>query len=287
MTQKTQKNRILWITPVLLAVLFLLLSVLALRLPGKLAGEPQLSAQQTTQPPQTEATTQATEPTLPPPAANPYAFTDFQYDGRYRVCLAAPTMAGIDVSYHQKDIDWQAVAESGIEFVMIRVGYRGYETGLLNPDEKAQENYQGAKAAGLQVGAYIFSQAVTVEEALEEAEFLLEQVKDWEVELPLVFDWEQKKEGRTLGLDSRIVTDCAVAFCHRIREAGYETMVYFNPHHAKRFFHLEELVDFPFWLAYYTDRMQYAYQVKMWQYTNTGSVPGIETDVDINIWFLE
>lgn len=268
----------------LLAALLILAAVMLLNLPEEEAPE-QTQSPSTTQ--ETEPTTVATEPTLPPPESNPYTMTDFQYDGRYRTCLAAPTIPGIDVSSHQKKIDWQAVADSGIQFVIIRVGYRGYESGLLNADERMQENYEGAKAAGLRVGAYIFSQAITVEEAREEAAFILDKIKDWEVDMPVVFDWEQKKEGRTLNLDSRIVTDSAIAFCDLVREAGYEPMVYFNPHHARKFFHLSELEDYPFWLAYYTDRMQYSYKVEMWQYTNSGSVPGIETPVDINIYFLE
>lgn len=241
-----------------------------------------------TQPPLTTATpTETTAPPEPTPELSPYTMTDFQYDGRYRTCLATKTIPGIDVSSHQKTIDWQKVADSGIEFVIIRVGYRGYETGLLNPDERRDENYRGAKAAGLKVGAYFFSQAVTVEEAREEAAYILDAIKDWEVDMPVVFDWEHKKEGRTLNLESRIVTDCAIAFCDIVEEAGYEPMVYFNPHHARRFFHLIELEDYPFWLAYYTDRMQYDYKVEMWQYTNSGSVPGIDTAVDINIYFVE
>jgi len=279
----TTKQKGLVISIAVLALLLAVMTILAtcLRRPEPV---PQPPVPTQTQPIQTEPT----EPTLPPPEANPYHYTDFQYDGRYRTCLAAETMVGIDVSSHQKQIDWQAVAESGVEFVILRVGYRGYSTGQIQPDELAQQNYQGAKEAGLLVGAYFFSQAVSTEEALEEAEFLLSRVADWEMDLPLVFDWEHKGEGsRTHNLDSRIVTDCAIAFCEAVEEAGYESMVYFNPHHAKRFFHLPELVDYPFWLAYYTDRMQYSYKVDMWQYTNEGTVPGISTPVDINLLFVE
>jgi len=282
-TQIQRKGMIIAIAAAAAILAVLVLLAVCLRRP-----EPNL--QQPVQP-ETEIQTQPTdppEPTLPPPEANPYHYTDFQYDGRYRTCLAAETMVGIDVSSHQKQIDWQAVADSGVEFVILRVGYRGYSSGLVQGDELVQQNYQGAKEAGLLVGAYFFSQAVSTQEALEEAEFLLSQVADWEVDLPLVFDWEHKGEGsRTHNLDSRIVTDCAIAFCDAVEEAGYESMVYFNPHHAKRFFHLPELVDYPFWLAYYTDRMQYSYKVDMWQYTNQGSVPGISTPVDINLLFVE
>lgn len=284
MPQTTHRNNKVAPLIFLLLVLLILAAVMLLNLPEEKL--PEETPAPTTQA-QTESATEATEPTLPPPESSPYSMTDFQYDGRYRKCLAAETIPGIDVSSHQQTIDWQAVADSGIEFAIIRVGYRGYESGQLNPDTRMQENYEGAKAAGLKIGAYIFSQAITVEEAIEEAEYILEAIKDWEIDMPVVFDWEHKKQGRTLNLDSRIVTDCAIAFCDIVREAGYEPMVYFNPHHARRFFHLSELEDYPFWLAFYTDRMQYDYLVEMWQYTNTGSVPGIETDVDINIYFVE
>ena len=92
---------------------------------------------------------------------------------------------------------------------------------------------------------------------------------------------------RTAGMDRRTVTDCTVAFNERIREAGYQPTVYFNPHLAARFVYLEELADYPFWLAMYTDWMNYEHRFAMWQYTNQGKVPGIQTAVDLNLWFPE
>ena len=227
-----------------------------------------------------------TEPTLPPPEANPYGPLDFQYDGRYLSCLAGESILGIDVSAHQQQIDWEAVAAAGIRFVMLRVGYRGYETGALVYDEYVQSNYQGAKAAGLQVGAYFFSQAISVEEALEEAEFFRAGMEGWELDLPVVYDWEYiGPNARTAVMDARKVTDCTVAFCESMRAEGYEPMIYFNRHQAVEFMHLAELKEYPFWLALYSDRMTYPYKLQMWQYTSTGRVPGIEGDVDINLWF--
>ena len=237
-------------------------------------------------PPETQPTSVATEPpTLPPPESNPYGPEDFAYDGDYLTCLASPSKMGIDVSAYQKDIDWEAVAQSGVTFVMIRVGYRGYESGNITEDAYAKKNYEGARAAGLQVGVYFFSQAVSVEEAQEEAEFVLRYIRDWEVSLPVVFDWEYVREdARTGQADKRLVTDCTIAFCEAVRKAGYGTMVYFNRHQAMDFLHLEELTEYPFWLALYSDQMTYPYRVRMWQYTQTGSIPGIQGDVDINLW---
>lgn len=283
MTQTKTKRAILIVAVITAALLLAVLAGLLFLLPRLLPPEP------TTQPPTTVPPTTEipTEPTLPPPEASPYTFTDFQYNGRYLTCLATETLLGLDVSAHQEEIDWQAVAAAGFEFVMIRVGYRGYETGLLQADAYAQANYAGAKAAGLKVGAYMFSQAISRKEAMEEARFALEQIRGWELDLPLVYDWERVKAGtRTDGVDARTVTDCALGFCALVEAVGKESMVYFNPHHGKNYFCLHELEEYPFWLAYYTDKMDYPYKFEMWQYTDSGNVPGIEGGADINIMLL-
>lgn len=283
MTQTKTKRAILIVAVITAALLLAVLAGLLFLLPRLLPPEP------TTQPPTTvpPTTEMPTEPTLPPPEASPYTFTDFQYNGRYLTCLATETLLGLDVSAHQEEIDWQAVAAAGFEFVMIRVGYRGYETGLLQADAYAQANYAGAKAAGLKVGAYMFSQAISRKEAMEEARFALEQIRGWELDLPLVYDWERVKAGtRTDGVDARTVTDCALGFCALVEAVGKESMVYFNPHHGKNYFYLHELEEYPFWLAYYTDKMDYPYKFEMWQYTDSGNVPGIEGGADINIMLL-
>lgn len=283
MTQTKTKRAILIVAVITAALLLAVLAGLLFLLPRLLPPEP------TTQPPTTVPPTTEipTEPTLPPPEASPYTFTDFQYNGRYLTCLATETLLGLDVSAHQEEIDWQAVAAAGFEFVIIRVGYRGYETGLLQADAYAQANYAGAKAAGLKVGAYMFSQAISRKEAMEEARFALEQIRGWELDLPLVYDWERVKAGtRTDGVDARTVTDCALGFCALVEAVGKESMVYFNPHHGKNYFYLHELEEYPFWLAYYTDKMDYPYKFEMWQYTDSGNVPGIEGGADINIMLL-
>ena len=225
---------------------------------------------------------------LPSLKENPYGPLDFGYSGDYLTCMAGPSTLGIDVSAHQQQIDWQAVADAGIQFVMIRAGYRGYESGLLHEDEYAQSNYLGAKQAGLQVGAYFFSQAVTVAEAREEAFFFLRIIKSWELDLPAVYDWEFLGEHtRIKQADAQLVTDCTRAFCNAVEAAGYAPMVYFNRHHAMEYLYLEELTEYPFWLALYSDQMTYPYQVAMWQYTEEDAVPGIEGNVDINLWLPE
>ena len=236
---------------------------------------------------ETEDPEQTTETTYPPPTENVFTPLDFGYEGEYLTCLTAPCLRGIDVSAYQEEVDWEQVKESGVEFVIIRVGYRGSQKGVLFEDSCAQSHYQGARAAGLKVGGYFFSQAITPEEAVEEAEFAMEITKDWELDMPLAYDWEIiGPEERTKVVDARLLTDISKAFCRRVEDAGLETMVYFNPEQSDKQMYLEELTEFGFWLAMYTDHMDYEYKVDMWQYTCTGSVPGISGNTDINLFFL-
>ena len=237
---------------------------------------------------ETDGPTEPTdEPTLPPPPPNPYDDLDFQYDGRFLKLIEEESIAGIDVSSWQYDIDWQAVADAGAEFAIIRIGYRGSETGRLNADKYAQKNLEGAAAAGLDIGVYFFSQALTREEAEEEAYYVLNAIKDYNITMPVVFDWEKvhNDNSRSLNMDRRTLTDCAKTFLETIEMAGYNAMVYFNPHQSRNLYYLSKLQDYDFWLASYTDRMDFPYQVDMWQYTEQGQIPGIDTFCDFNVYF--
>ena len=227
--------------------------------------------------------------TLPEPEKNPYSKLDFQYEGRYLGCIKAGTMPGIDVSYYQGTIDWEKVKASGIEFAIIRVGYRGYgQEGKLVEDKMATKNLKGALKAGLKVGVYFFSQATNTEEALEEADFVLKHIRGYDITMPVVFDWEYiSEEARTANVDPRTLTDCYLAFCGKIEEAGYTPMAYFNTFQSRKMMYLTELEDYPFWLALYSDRMTFPYRIEMWQYTDSGRVPGIEGNVDINLMFTD
>lgn len=226
---------------------------------------------------------------LPPLTDNPYEAGDFAYNEQgYLTCLTGESVLGIDVSEHQGEIDWQQVRAAGVEFVIIRVGGRGYGTGKIFSDSRAAEYYAGAKAAGLKVGAYFFSQAVDIWEAAEEARFLLQAVRDWEIDMPLVFDWEYvSADARTGNMDAQTLTECARVFCRALERAGYTPMVYFNLYQARDLMVMEELTDKQWWLARYADTMDFAYRVDMWQYSCTGTVPGISGEVDLNLWFPE
>ena len=245
-----------------------------------------------TEPPTEAPTLPPTEPipTLPPPEENPFDHLDFQYEGRYLKLRDGESRTGIDVSHWQKEIDWEQVKESGVEFAMIRLGYRGYEKGGIGLDTYATKNLDGAIAAGLDVGVYFFSQALTPQEAEEEAYFVVNQLEPYaeHITMPVVFDWEHvtDEDARTADMrDPDILTDCTITFLQTIEAAGYEPMVYFNRTQSWKYLNLEEVKDYEFWLAAYTQRMKFPYKIKMWQYTNTGKVPGVEGDCDINIYF--
>ena len=233
-----------------------------------------------------ETAMETTETTLPPPEANPIGLGDFAMEGDYLTCLSTPSVLGIDVSVWQENIDWQQVKAAGVEFAMIRVGWRGSEKGVLAEDEYAQVNFTGAAAAGIKVGAYFFSQAISVEEAVEEANYLLDLIKDWNVEMPVVYDWEFiSEDSRTGKVDARTLTDCTKAFCDTVAAADYQPMVYFNVDHSRNKVYIRELTEYPFWLARYDTVLDYPYKVDMWQYTETGKVPGISGNVDLNLYF--
>ena len=194
-------------------------------------------------------------------------------------------LTGIDVSVYQGDIDWEAVAQSGVEFAIIRLGYRGYSQGAIQLDRNFEQNMRGALEAGLDVGVYCFSQATTVLEAEEEADFVLELIDGYDLTYPVVFDWENitYDTARTDGIDSQTLTALADAFCRRVEEAGYQPMIYFNQYLAYLMYDLEGITQWPFWLAEYNETPGFYYTFQMWQYTDAGQVDGIQGEVDLNL----
>lgn len=197
---------------------------------------------------------------------------------------------GVDVSYYQGEIDWPAVAASGVEFAFIRAGYRGYTHGDITEDERFRENAQGALNAGLRIGLYFFSQAVTVEEAEAEAQWLLDAAEDLRITLPLVFDWEpiggETGEIRTDGMTGAETTACARAFCDVIAAAGYDPCIYFSRWQGYYDYDLSQLTDCTFWVSGTGAWDDFYYAHTFWQYTFTGMVDGIPAAVDRDIWFV-
>lgn len=215
-------------------------------------------------------------------------------DNRYSYSMNGEiaSKTGIDVSYHQGDIDWERVAADGIDFAMIRIGYRGYEEGIMHRDELADEYIKGAQAAGLDVGVYFYSQAVSEEEARQEAVFVCELIKDYEIKYPVVFDWElpENEDARTVGTTMSTLNKCAAAFCSVISENGYTAMIYSNLKMALSKYDMRSLCVYDFWYVEYKDGHNpplYPYEFQMWQYASDGSVDGIDGYVDMNISFVD
>ncbi len=216
---------------------------------------------------------------------------DFSVDeetGRV-VCLSREALTGKDVSSHQGEIDWAAVAGDGISFAMLRIGYRGYTQGGINQDTCFEVNLTGATENGLSVGVYFFSQAISAEEAEEEADFILSVLDGRSLELPVVFDWEEitQEEARTDGLDTDTLTACALAFCQRIQEAGYACAIYCNGSVGYLRYDISQLQGLDVWYAEYGDWPSFAYAFDLWQYSKTGTVEGISGSVDLDLYFPE
>ena len=194
---------------------------------------------------------------------------------------------GVDVSGWMGTIDWEAVAEDGVHFAILRAGRRGYTEGGLFRDDKFDEYYRGATAAGLDVGAYFFSQATTVAEAEEEARLVLEMLDGRALTLPVFFDWElPAKHARTQSVSAETVTRCALAFFPIIEDAGYTPAWYASMDIAYTRYDLEPLGDYYFWFAQYSGKPTYYYKFNIWQYSSSGKVKGISYDVDLNLMFL-
>ncbi|MCI8371299.1 MAG: Lyzozyme M1 (1,4-beta-N-acetylmuramidase) [Lachnospiraceae bacterium] len=197
---------------------------------------------------------------------------------------------GIDVSRYQSDIDWAKVKESGIQFVMIRAGYRGYgKSGKIMPDEMFEKHMQGAQAAGLDVGVYFFSQAINKKEAEEEADYVLQLIQDYKITYPVAFDSEkvENDQGRANELSVEERTEIVKAFLDKVEQSGYEPMVYANDRWFALNLDLRELTDYKLWLASYRDKPVFPYRMDVWQHTNSATVPGISGKIDMNIWFTE
>lgn len=224
--------------------------------------------------------------------ASSFAADQFYSDGTYIDYSGKQYKAlrGIDVSEHQGAIDWQKVRDDGVEYAIIRAGYRGYSEGKLFEDACFKTNIEGAKSAGLKVGVYFFSQAVNTLEATEEAEFLLSSVKDYDLDLPVFFDWEQVTEvGKTRvdNVDGTAITDCALAFCGTVETAGYDAGVYFYRSLGYYDYELNRLTNLVFWVGAPGSAPDFYYKHTMWQYSFTGTVNGIEGGTDLNLLFEE
>ena len=196
---------------------------------------------------------------------------------------------GVDLSKYQSKVDFAAIQDEGIDFCMLRVGSRGYETGVIQEDEKFQEFITGAEAVGMPVGLYFFSQAVTEAEAIEEANFVISKIGEHKITYPIAYDMEfiANDNSRIETLTKAEKTDIALAFLTRIEEAGYTGMVYGNKEWLLKRVELHRFEDYDVWLTQEDNIPDYPYVYSMWQYTKQGEVYGIDGYVDLNISFID
>ena len=198
------------------------------------------------------------------------------------------TRWGVDVSNYQGSIDWQALKAQGIEFAYLRLGLRGYgEQGTLYTDRSFARYYEGAKAAGIDVGVYFFSQAVTVREAADEALFALELLDGRALDLPVYYDWEpvSADDSRTAVYDGRYLTAGATAFCNIIERGGYTSGVYLNRQQGYYRYDLRSLAGRSLWVADYADYPDFYYAYDVWQYEHQARLDGVNEIIDLNLEF--
>ncbi|MEH2934171.1 glycoside hydrolase family 25 protein [Oscillospiraceae bacterium 21-37] len=211
------------------------------------------------------------------------------------VTYAGDSFVGINVSQKAGEIDWNAVAESGVEFAMIRVGYRGNDKGRISLDSNFEANITGATEAGLPVGVYFYSKAVTDTEAEEEANFVLEQIRPYQMTYPVAIFWEYDRKdsgevdekSRTVRCNGDQVTGFIQTFLKKIKTVGYKTAFYADKKMGYESLDLSRLTEHDMWYAEYQPAPSFYYDYKMWQYTKDGEVPGISKPVPITISLKE
>ena len=199
--------------------------------------------------------------------------------------LNTGTVMGIDISKHNGNIDWNAVKNSGVQYVILRCGYRGSASGVLVEDQKFKSNIQGATAAGLKVGIYFFSQAVNEVEAVEEASMTLSLIKNYRITYPVYIDVESAN-GRADGISKAARTSVINAFCQTIRNSGYTPGLYANKNWLTEKIDTGALGGCKIWLAQYVAAPTYGGRYEMWQYSSRGSIAGIKGNVDLNVSYM-
>lgn len=219
---------------------------------------------------------------------SPFTSSTYTHAARYQ---GMNVYHGIDVSYHNGTIDWQKAAAAGVEYAIIRVGYRGWGSGKIVEDPQYKKYIEGALAAGIHVGLYFFTEATNETEAKAEAAFCLEMAKDYDVTLPIAFDYEyQYSDGKLVspkaGLSKAKATANCRAFCEAIYTGGYTPMIYANSSDLKTLIDGAALEkDYMIWLANYTTKTAYTGLYDIWQYSSKGSVNGLNPNVDCNFWY--
>ena len=228
-------------------------------------------------------------------SVNPYNPDNFRIDNGFMAYFDDDgnkiSHLGCDLSYHNDNVNFEELKACGCEFVMLRCGFRGYSEGGLMRDEKFSEYATEAAAAGLNVGVYFFTQALNVKEAEEEAEFVLDLLEDHKISYPVAFDTEyiddESARTNTTEISEELRTDICEAFCEKIKEKGYYPMIYASENWFRRSLEVEELRQYDFWAPQYLEENDFLYDFTMWQYTDSGSIPGVKGVVDLDISMVD
>ncbi len=220
------------------------------------------------------------------PNTVPFYFDESQTQDISEQFLSYGISYGVDVSEWQGGINWEKVRATGISFAMIRCGFRQTHGNEVIEDAMFKENIEGALAAGLRVGVYFFGTARNEKEALEEAEFTINLIKDYDLSYPVVYDIESFGEGRLKNVSYSSITDNILTFTETVGSYGYETMVYSYHNAFSYMLDTGKLDGKLIWLAHWVDKTDYKGNYNMWQYTSTGRVDGILTNVDLNVSYF-
>lgn len=240
------------------------------------------------------------QPRVEPEPADPHAGQVYVNDGANMVWLTPHKNLEVnpftandftrdeDVSDYQSGTDWQQLARQGVDFAILRVGYRGYTRGALREDSSFRTFVRDARAAGIDVGAYFFSQAVTVQEAIMEADYVLGLLDGVPLDLPVYFDWEPvfADDSRTASFDASRLTNIAAAFCRVVEQGGCSAGIYLNRQQGYYQYDLSRLADWSLWVADYNDYPDFYYAFDMWQYSDSAALDGVPTQADLNFLFV-
>lgn len=208
--------------------------------------------------------------------------TKTNYDDIVKLHKNANTMIGLDISKWQGDVDFDKLKEKNVEFIMIRVGY---QNGIKNEyvlDNKFERNIKEANRVGIPVGIYLYSYATSLKIAEEQALWVVEQIKKYKVDLPVVFDFEDWAKFPTYNLSQKDINDIAIKFMETLEKNGYKGMNYSSKYYLENIWNIE---DYPTWLAHYTTSTNYKGKYSMWQLCQDGRISGINGAVDINVLY--
>lgn len=223
---------------------------------------------------------------------NPYDFTNLKNkDGIMEYTSEGKKIShfGVDISKIQEYVDFQKLKKAGVEYVMIRLGARGYGNGSLIEDDYFIDNMKRASDAGLKIGVYFFSQAISVDEAVEEANFVIERLQGYDIEYPIAYDMEyiENDSARVEDLSREEKTQITIAFLDRVKEAGYTGVLYGNKEWLLKKLNFTLLAEYDIWLSQCKDVPDFPYRFTMWQYSKTSQIEGIAGNANLNISFID